>query len=100
MSYSFLPDAEAEYLDAVRFFEEQRVELGASLIFEFERVMALVVARPGAWKRVHPSGIRRIGLRQFPYTVFYRVLTDGQPQVTAFAHHRRRPGYWLARIGI
>ena len=73
MSHSFLPAAEAEYLEAVRFFEEQRTGLG---------------------------GIRRIGLRQFPYAVFYRVLPGGQPQVTAFAHHRRRPGYWLKRIGV
>ena len=36
---------------------------------------------------------------RFPYTVFYRVLPDKRPQVTAFAHHRRRSGYWLKRVG-
>ena len=52
---------------------------------------SLVVSKPAAWKLVHPSGIRRIGLMRFSYTVFYRVLPDKRPQVTAFAHHRRRP---------
>lgn len=33
MSYSFLPGAEAEYLEAVRFFEEQRNGLGATLSY-------------------------------------------------------------------
>lgn len=66
MSYSFLPDAEAEYLDAVRFFEQQRVGLGASLIAEFERTMGLVVTNPNTWELVHPDGIRRISLRRFP----------------------------------
>jgi toxin ParE1/3/4 len=99
VNYSFLPSAQAEYLDAVRFFDERRAGLGAALINEFERIVALAVSWPDAWKLVHPSGIRQIGLTRFPYSVFYRVLPGGQPQVTAFAHHRRRPGYWIERIG-
>ena len=95
--YSFLPEAEAEYLEAVRFYEQQRSELGEIPISEFERVIALITAKLEAWKIVHLSGIRVIGLSRFPYSVFYRVL-DGEPQITAFAHHRRRPGYWLTRI--
>lgn len=98
MNYGFLPAAEAEYLQAVRFFEEQRPGLGAALINEFERIATLATTKPNTWKLVHPSGIRRIGLRRFPYTVFYRVLLSGELQITAFAHHRRRPGYWLTRI--
>lgn len=99
MKYSFLPEAEAEYLQAVGFFEERRPGLGAALIKEFEDVMDLVVERPRTWKAVHPSGIRRIGLRQFPFSVFYRALADNTAQITAFAHHRRAPGYWLSRVG-
>ncbi|MGK2913843.1 MAG: type II toxin-antitoxin system RelE/ParE family toxin [Porticoccaceae bacterium] len=93
MNYSFLPAAEAEYLQAVRFFEERQPGLGAALVTEFESVMEPVVARPQTWKIIHPSGIRRIGLQKFPFSVFYRVLADNTPQVTAFAHHRRIPGY-------
>lgn len=96
-SYSFLTEAETEYLEAVRFYEEQRPGLGNALILEFERIIALVVANPETWKLVHPSGIRTIGLSRFPYSVFYRLF-NGEPQITAFAHHRRRPGYWLTRI--
>lgn len=96
--YSFLLEAEAEYLEAVRFYEEQRAGLGGSLIFEFEGVIGLAIEKPETWRLVHPSGIRRIRLSQFPYSVFYRILF-GNIQVTAFAHNRRRPGYWLARVG-
>jgi hypothetical protein len=32
---------------------------------EFERVMGLVIAKPEAWKSVHPSGIRFINLSRF-----------------------------------
>jgi hypothetical protein len=62
VNYSFLPEAEVEYLQAVGFFEERRPGLGADLIADFERVMELVVERPKTWKTVHPSGVRRIGL--------------------------------------
>lgn len=99
MSYSFLPEAEVEYLEAVGFFEEQRTGLGASLVAEFERIITLAEQRPNAWKVVHSSGIRRIGLTRFPFAVFFRVFPDG-PQVTAFAHHRRRPDYWIKRSGV
>jgi hypothetical protein len=50
VNYSFLPEAEVEYLEAVRFYEEQRTGLGDSLICEFERIIALVVEKPEAWR--------------------------------------------------
>ena len=100
MKHGFLCGAEAEYLEAVRFFEDQRAGLGASHISEFARIVALATERPMTWKLVYPTGIRCIGLTKFPYSVFFRVLTDGRIQVTAFAHHRRRPGYWLQRMGV
>ena len=96
--YSFLLEAEAEYLEAVRFYEGQRAGLGDALICEFERVIELVVEKPETWQLVHLSGIRCISLSRFPYAVFYRMLFDNI-QVTAFAHHRRRPGYWLTKVG-
>jgi plasmid stabilization system protein ParE len=97
VKYSFLPEAETEYMEAVRFYEDQQAGLGASLISEFEQIIDLALSKPEAWRQVHSSGIRRIGLQRFPYAIFYRVLPDGL-QITAFAHHRRRPGYWLKRI--
>ena len=98
MNYSFLLEAEVEYLEAVRFYEEQRTGLGNALISEFEHVIELVIEKPETWRLVHPSGIRCIRLSRFPYVVFYRMLFD-DVQVTAFAHNRRRPGYWLTRVG-
>ena len=98
MTYSFAADAETEYLEAVLFFEEKHAGLGATLIAEFERVINLAVDRPDAWRLVHPSGIRRINLARFPYTVFYRLLPTQQIQITAFAHHRRSPGHWIGRV--
>ena len=58
--YGFLLEAEAEYLAAVRFYEEQRAGLGDALICEFERVIELIIEKPEISRLVHPSGIRII----------------------------------------
>jgi plasmid stabilization system protein ParE len=97
VSYSFLPEAEDEYLGAVGFYEQQRAGLGASLIREFERTIQHAVELPHACKSV-VADIRRANLDRFPYAVFFRALSDGHLQITAFAHHRRRPGYWYPRM--
>lgn len=98
MSHRFRPEAEAEYLGAISFYESRGRGLGAALITEVEQAIALAVERPLAWRLVHDSGIRKLGLGRFPYTLFYRPLADGI-EVTAFAHDRQRPQYWAARIG-
>ncbi|MBY0577788.1 MAG: hypothetical protein K2P57_01945 [Burkholderiales bacterium] len=98
MKHEFLQDAEAEYLESVRFYEERQTGLGAVLISEFEHALFLALERPQGWRLVHPSGVRCIGLSRFPYAIFYRVIGDTL-QITAFAHHRKRPGYWISRLG-
>lgn len=97
MKRSFLPGAETAYLDAIRFYEERRPGLGAALIAEFEHALGQALGPPQTWRQIHPSGIRRIGLSRFPYTIFFRILEDNL-QITALAHNRKRPGYWLSRL--
>lgn len=98
MKHGFLPAAQLEYLEAVSFYEERQQGLGAALVAEVERAVRLACERPEAWRLVHSSGIRRIVLSRFPYVMFYRVSGDVL-QVTAFAHERKRPGYWTQRLG-
>lgn len=40
---------------------------------------------------------RRFPLHPFPYDLIYHPI-DGDIFVIAFAHHRRRPGYWSSRL--
>lgn len=46
MSYSFHPAAEAEYLEAIRYYESKRPGLGAALLADFESVIDTVCAAP------------------------------------------------------
>jgi hypothetical protein len=53
-NYSVLAKTEAEYMEAIRFYEGQRRGLGNALILEFERIIGLTTEKPDAWKLVHP----------------------------------------------
>lgn len=97
MSHRFLPEARTEYLEAVSFYETRQRGLGAALIAEVERAIALAVERPAGWRLVHPVGIRKLGLARFPYTLFYMPVPDGI-EITALAHDRQKPLYWAGRM--
>jgi toxin ParE1/3/4 len=42
--------------------------------------------------------VRRRVLRRVPNSILYLVEADAIV-IVAVAHHRRRPGYWLSRLG-
>ncbi len=97
MTYVFHPNAEAEHLEIVAYFESKRAGLGALYLAEFEKTLGRVCEAPQRYPVEKEPGIRRIRMERFPYTVFYREVS-GTVQVLAVAHHRRRPRYWLERL--
>jgi len=96
VSYVFHPAAEIEHIESVAYFESKRPGLGASYLSEFEGVMVQVCEAPHRYPIEKESGIRRIKMKHFPFTVYFHK-PSGSIQVLAVAHHRRRPGYWLGR---
>jgi hypothetical protein len=51
------------------------------------------------WPKIDPElGVHRYVMRDFPYSIPYLVETD-VVYIVAFAHQRRRPGYWVRRVG-
>ena len=97
MSYGFHPDAEAEHLETVAYYETQQAGLGASYLAEFESVLERVCEAPNRYSIERKPDIRRIRLSRFPFTVLFRE-SGGTVQVLAVAHHHRRPSYWLSRF--
>lgn len=57
---------------------------------------------PGAWPAVpdwdREPRLRRKSVGGFPYGVIYFV-TDDEVVIVAYAHDKRRPGYWTSRLG-
>ena len=96
MTYRFHPAAEAEHLESVAWYETRRAGLGARYLAEFERTLEQVRENPNRYPIDRRPDIRRAYLRRFPFTVLFRV-SEGQVEVLAVAHHRRRPTYWIGR---
>lgn len=95
MPVTILDEAQAELREAVQFYEDKRPGLGFDLAVEAESAVELIQRAPDRWQ-LRDDGTRRYLLHRFPYIVVYLVLND-HIWVIAFAHCRRRPGYWSER---
>jgi plasmid stabilization system protein ParE len=96
MKYEFHPAAEAEFLEAVAYYESKVTGLGTALISEFEMLALLISDTPKAWQVMLGPDIRKAPLHRFPLSVIYREKATFF-EVLAIAHDRRRPQYWLDR---
>ena len=96
MTYQFHPEAEAEHLDTIAWYESRGAGLGARYLAEFERVMEQVCEHPHGFPIDRVPDVRRALMRRFPFTILYREI-EGRVEILALAHHRRRPAYWFVR---
>jgi toxin ParE1/3/4 len=92
-------EADKELEDAVRWYEERRSGLGAELLAAIDASLLQITEIPGAGSPVPRVRVlaRRVPVQGFPYHVVYLETADAI-RVLAFAHTRRRPGYWLPRF--
>jgi hypothetical protein len=92
---TYAPDARAELLYAIRYYNRQCPGLDEVFRLEFIRVRELVVANP---LRCAPDklGLRKALLQYFPYKRVY-LIRQHDIYVVAAAHHKHAPGYWETR---
>ena len=92
-----LPQAEAELLHEVEYYSSARAGTGIRFQAAIEAAIERAARHPlgGA---PSPRGTRSVLVKGFPFSVVYRA-DERELLVVAVAPHRRRPGYWLARIG-
>lgn len=96
------PKASAEYEHTAEYYEVCEPGLGVEFAEQLERDLATLLETPAVW----PSWpgvpvelrIQRFRLRRFPYAIAYRIEGDVL-HIYAIAAYRRRPGYWLSRVG-
>lgn len=88
------PAARLEMQAAYRWYFE-RNPTAAALLAEIDDAIRVIGEAPA---RLPPylEGTRRFVLRRFPFSVVFRASTTSA-LVVAFAHGRRRPGYWHNR---
>jgi toxin ParE1/3/4 len=93
---TFHPDADAEFTEAVRYYELRQPGLGLDLLSEVESALNQILASPEASQKI-ANRVRRKPLWRFPYNLLYAVNPD-RIRIVAFAHQKRRPYYWRKRI--
>ena len=90
-------DAGSELEEDAARYEQRQAELGADLLEEATRALVTISEAPRVWPFARRSKtVRRFHLTRFPYTVFYLIHED-ELRIVAFAHMRKRPGYWRSR---
>jgi plasmid stabilization system protein ParE len=94
------PEADQELEEAALRYEEERPGLGQKFLDAVAASVERVRRFPQAGTTVPfvPLDLpaRRVSVKGFPYHVVYLTTAD-LIRVLAFAHYRRRPGYWFDR---
>lgn len=95
------PEATSELLEAIRYYHRKRAGLGDDFAARARAALRDVVDSPDTWPRVldwnEPPVLRGRKFRAYPYRVVYYIRAD-EIVVIAYAHEKRRPGYWQGRM--
>lgn len=92
----FVAVARQEFLAEVAYYNEAEPGLGARFTAAVEEAAARALAFPLAGSP-SVSNTRRVFLKGFPFSLFYRSESNGIV-IFAVSHHARRPAYWVGRI--
>ncbi len=95
MKYSFHPEAAAEFVQAIEYYEECEASLGYDFAIEVYAAIERTMAYPKAWPIIEED-IRRSLTRRFPFGILY--AEEGEELfIVAVMHLHRDPGYWKHR---
>jgi plasmid stabilization system protein ParE len=92
MTVSVHPEASAEFLEAIAYYEERQAGLGLDLASEVKTAIERVVASPEGWPAIE-GPIRRCLV---PYAILYFIEPAGI-RILAVMHLHRSPDYWKHR---
>ena len=89
------PAAAAEIETAYRWYEKEREGLGAEFLEAVEKMVKAIAENPERFPAIRKD-IRRAVLRRFPYSIFYRIVSEHVVVIACF-HGKRNPRVWLLR---
>lgn len=92
----FASEAADEVEAAKEWYAERSLLAARVFVEEVAAAIDRIGEAPDRWPK-GPAGTRHHRVHRFPYSVVYRVKDD-DIQVVAFAHAKRKPGYWKDRL--
>lgn len=94
--YKLHPKAKSDLLAGAEYYERESWVVAGRFTLEMDRLVQEVCAAPGVHRMFWVPARRHFGPR-FPYAVIY-VEEPDHLLILAFAHFKRRPGYWVDRL--
>ena len=92
------PEAEAELQAAAEWYEAQGTGLGFELLARAQAsYQRIAEGEHGTHVPGVQTGARRMPVSRFPLWIVF-IERSGMVVIVAYAHERRRPGYWLTRV--
>ena len=95
------PLADAELIETARWYEGEEFGLGDDFLDAADNAVQTILGWPHiapvfpGWNR--EPVVRSQKIKRFPYRVLY-YLAGNELVVVAYAHTRRKPGYWQDRM--
>jgi len=96
MEIKFLAPAEAEFLDAISYYNMQSEGLGYEFATEVKRTIERIIQYPEAWAKLSER-TRRCRTNRFPYGVIYQVREEIL-LIVAVMYLGREPQTWKSRL--
>jgi toxin ParE1/3/4 len=87
--------AQAEYDDAVDWYEERQTGLGLRFFTDLENILERIGEQPDRYPEAD-LGVREAMLSGWPYCVYYQIRSD-HVLVIAVHHSARDPAIWQWR---
>ncbi len=96
MTYSFHPEALAEFKEATIYYSEKSPSLASAFFTEVENAIEKIVENPNLYG-VIDEDVRRCLTKRFPYGILYSI-EDNYILILAVMHCSREPSYWKHRL--
>ena len=98
MNVVFLDVAEAEFNEAISYYNGKSEGLGYEFAVEVKRVVGRIMEYPKAWTSLSKR-TRRCRTNRFPYGIVYQIR-DNVILVVAVMHLNKHPLSWKSRLRL
>lgn len=89
------PFAESELMDARKWYNFQKENLGDEFIGEVEAKLKQIISNPHRFRKIR-SDVRVAVLKRFPFSVVFSIA-ESHVEIYSFFHHSRNPKIWKRR---
>lgn len=93
MSYDYilLENAQKDYEDSLVWYDERSSQAADNFIVEIHKTITLICEHPARWRNRYKD-FYELTLKQFPFTIVYKINDQKELIViSAIYHHKRNP---------